>query len=206
MLKKFIILLSIFALGSTASVKHHKNHTITKTVTVTKTTKSECTGIGTGIINLSSTSIRPTCTVFSTMTVRPIETPTAVEGGSDSVANCLAIFNKFRASQNLPSFQSASQSEVDCANKAAAYDARMGYHSSFYSRMCPNARGQCECMPGVNGGGLENCINAYISEGPPGTQGQYPEQNHGHFKLITGDFQYVACGTDGNGFYTHNFY
>jgi hypothetical protein len=61
-------------------------------------------------------------------------------------------------------------------------------------------------MQGVNGGGLENCINAYISEGPPGTQGAYPEQNHGHWNIIVGDFKYVACGTDGNGFYTHNFY
>jgi hypothetical protein len=204
MLKKLIILLSIFAIGSTSSVqhrhhKHHKQHnaitTVTKHHTVTKTVNKPCNtdiGIGTGMTD-------------ETTFIEPQET-TVVEGGSNSVANCLTIFNKFRSSQNLPPFQSASQLEIDCANKAAVNDARMGYHNSFYNRMCPNARGQCECMRGVNGGGLENCINAYISEGPPGTIGQFPEQNHGHWLIITGNFKYVACGTDGNGFYTHNFY
>lgn len=205
MLKKLIVLLSIFTIGHTSSVKHHhkhhhKNHDITKTITVTKTLKSECTGIGTGITNFPS-SILP---IEETNTI--IEPQKTVIDDSDSVANCITIFNKFRLSQNLPPFQSASQSEIDCANKAAINDARMGYHNSFYSRMCPNARAQCECMRGVNGGGLENCINAYISEGPPGTQGQYPEENHDHWNIIVGDFTHVACGTDGNGFYTHNFY
>jgi hypothetical protein len=205
MLKKFIILLSIFAIGSTSGVqhRHHKHHnaittTVTKHHTVTKTVNKPCnTGIdiGTGITDEPTPTIEPQET-----------TTTVVEGGNDSVANCLAIFNKFRASQNLSPLQSATQSEIDCAHQAAAYDTRMGYHSSFYSRMCPYARAQCECMPGVNGGGLENCINAYISEGPPGTVGQFPGENHGHWNIIVGDFTHVACGTDGNGFYTHNFY
>ncbi len=220
MLKKFIILLSIFAIGSTTSVqhrhhKHHKHHnavtTVTKHHTVTKTINEPCitgTDIGTGITD-ETTFIEPQETTFiepqETTFIEPQETA-VVEGGSDSVANCLTIFNKFRASQNLPPFKSATQSEIECANKAAAYDAEMGYHSSFYNRMCPYAKSQCECMPGVNGGGLENCINAYISEGPPGTIGKYPEQNHGHYLILIGPYTHVACGTDGNGFYTHNFY
>lgn len=120
---------------------------------------------------------------------------------------CLRLFNNFRRSINLPLFESAPQSEIECANRAAINDAKIGYHHSFLTlRMCPNARSQCECMKGVNGGGLENCIKAYISEGPPGTIGMYPEQNHGHYKIISGNFKQVACGTDNNGFFTHNFY
>jgi hypothetical protein len=51
-------------------------------------------------------------------------------------------------------------------------------------------------MRGVGGGGLSGCINAYIAEGPGG----------GHFEILKGRYKSVACGTDGNGFYTHNFY
>ena len=126
-------------------------------------------------------------------------------GGGEDENACLAIFNKFRQSQNLPPFSAASQSDIDCANKAAQNDAAKGYHNSFYSKMCP-ASGQCECSRGVGGGGLANCIQAYISEGPPGTTGAYPQENHGHWNIITGKFSKVACGTDGNGFYTHNFF
>lgn len=254
MLKKLLILLSIFAIGTSSGVKRnhhynchkhiHRHKTVTKTIidyrhTVTKTVNLPCKtdvdiGFGTGIMeDLTTTEPQETMTTTepqetttdideTTTTIEPDETTieidettteidepqeTSVEqGGSDSIANCLKIFNKFRASQNLPPFKSATASEIECANKAAAYDARMGYHSSFYNRMCSYAKSQCECMPGVNGGGLENCINAYISEGPPGTIGQFPGENHGHWNIIVGDFTHVACGTDGNGFYTHNFY
>lgn len=128
----------------------------------------------------------------------------------NSQKHCLYLFNKLRSSQNLPLLQSAPQSEIDCANRAAVYDASAGYHASFGIRMCP-ASAQCECqktvglgLPGsVDGDPLQNCINAYIAEY---TQGLYPQENLGHWKIITGNFKYVACGTNGDGFYTHNFY
>lgn len=129
----------------------------------------------------------------------------------DSQEHCLYLFNQLRKSQNLPLLKSAPQSEIDCANKAAVYDASAGYHASIGIRMCPAASSQCECqktvgmgIPGsVAGDPLQNCINAYIAEY---TQGLYPQENLGHWKIITGNYNYVACGTDGNGFYTHNFY
>lgn len=128
----------------------------------------------------------------------------------DSQEHCLYLFNELRSSQNLPLFQSAPQSEIECANRAAVYDASAGYHASFGIRMCP-ASSQCECkktvgmgIPGsVPGDPLQNCINAYIAEY---TQGLYPQENLGHWKIITGNYKYVACGTNGDGFYTHNFY
>jgi hypothetical protein len=128
----------------------------------------------------------------------------------DSQEHCLYLLNKLRNSQNLPLLKSAPQSEIDCANRAAIYDASAGYHASFGIRMCA-ASSQCECkktvgqgIPGsVTGDPLQNCINAYIAEY---TQGLYPQENLGHWKIITGNYKSVACGTNGDGFYTHNFY
>jgi len=180
MLKNIILLLSVFMFGTSASALQ-KTKTVTKTVHHTKT---KCGG----------------STPTPTRAPTPQPTPKTHQG------ECLAIFNKFRKSLNLPPFQAAPQPEIECANRAAEYDASAGYHASFYRRLCPNAASQCECLNGVNGGGLKNCIDAYISEGPPGTVGMYPEQNHGHYKIITGNYRQVACGTDDNGFFTHNFY
>lgn len=185
MLKKAVLLLSsIFMFGTSASA-FQKTTTVTKTVRYTKT---KCPS-------------PPTTT-----TRRPPVSPTPTPKPTTHQGECLAIFNKFRKSLNLAPFTSAPQAEIECANRAAEYDASAGYHASFYRRLCPNAVSQCECLNGVNGGGLKNCIDAYISEGPPGTVGMYPEQNHGHYKIITGNYKKVACGTDDNGFFTHNFY
>lgn len=185
MLKNFIIFMSVFLLGTSESAA-----TLKKTTTVTKT------------VHHTKTKIVSKCaaTQVPTTTRQPKPTPTTHQ------EECMAIFNKFRKSLNLPPFTAAPQSEIECANRAAEYDASAGYHASFYRRLCPNAVSQCECLNGVNGGGLKNCIDAYISEGPPGTVGMYPEQNHGHYKIITGNYKKVACGTDDNGFFTHNFY
>lgn len=128
----------------------------------------------------------------------------------NSQKHCLYLFNKLRSSQNLPLLKSAPQSEIDCANRAAIYDASAGYHASFGIQMCA-ASSQCECQKTVGmgiagsvpGDPLQNCINAYIAEY---TQGLYPQENLGHWKIITGNYKYVACGTNGDGFYTHNFY
>lgn len=143
-------------------------------------------------------------------------TTTAVESAGDtkdlnSQEHCLYLFNKMRKSQNLPLFESATQEQIDCANKAAVYDAQAGYHASF-GRMCTGAASQCECMKNVGmnlpnadpNDPLKNCIEAYIAEH---TLNMWPELRKGHWLIITNpSFKYVACGTDGNGFYTHNFY
>ena len=34
----------------------------------------------------------------------------------------------------------------------------------------------------------------------------YYAQGMGHYRLMMSNFGSVACGTDGNGFFTHNFY
>lgn len=129
----------------------------------------------------------------------------------DSQEHCLKLFNDVRKSQNLPLFESATQSQITCADQAAVYDAQHGYHASFYQGMC-SPSSQCECMKNVGlgiegsvpGDPLQNCIMAYVAEF---SQGLYPEQNLGHWKIITSEkFSKVACGTDHNGFYTHNFY
>jgi hypothetical protein len=120
------------------------------------------------------------------------------------------MINNFRKTLNLKPLVAATQEQIDCANKSAINDAKNGYHDSVQKRMC-NISSQCECRKGVRGKdrtatGLQACINAYIDEGPPGTVGLFPETNHGHYKIITGDFKSVACGTDGDGFFTHNFF
>lgn len=213
MFKKLIFAsLIAMAFGKQHSAhKHHNHHpkTITKTITqtVTETQTSQNTGvIGSPIMYITKTvsDCQPT-DVYTTEDV-PTDVTDITTESTDSQTECLSYFNKFRASQNLPPLKRASDENIKCANQAAVNDAQKGYHNSFYSQMCPYARTQNECMNGVNGGGLKNCIDAYISEGPPGTQGAYPEQNHGHWIAMTGNWQYVACGTDGNGFFTHNFY
>ena len=170
--------------------------------------------------------------VYSTSTDEPTvtdESTTDSGSGDDSTdlnsqEHCLYLFNEMRKSQNLPLFESATQEQIDCADKAAAYDAQAGYHASFYNQMCGGTNNggsvpgdspasQCECQKNVGlydlpnadpNDPLKNCINAYIAEY---TLGFYPEQQLGHWKIITNpSFKYVACGTDNNGFYTHNFY
>lgn len=174
--------------------------------------------------------------VYSTSTDEPIVTDDSVsttdgesvsttDGGSgddsadlNSQEHCLYLFNEMRKSQNLPLFESATQEQIDCADNAAAYDAQAGYHASFYNQMCNlggqggSPASQCACMKNVGlydlpnadpNDPLKNCINAYIAEY---TLGFYPQENLGHWKIITGNFRSVACGTDGNGFYVHNFY
>lgn len=209
MLKKLVLLLGLFT-GVVVSTVDITTTIVTKTVTKHPiTTKTRYTTI----TKIPTTTVYKTkaCDGSDTTTSRiPVTTvnlyPTqSSSDGSDSPEHCLKIFNKFRVSQNLAPFKLASQPDIGCANRAAAYDAKAGYHTSFYARMCPTARAQCECQRGVGGGGLEACINAYIAEGPPGTVGAYPQENHGHWNIIVGSWTYVACGTDGNGFYTHNF-
>jgi len=130
----------------------------------------------------------------------------------DSQEHCLYLFNQLRKSQNLPLFESATDKQIACADKAAAYDASAGYHASFYGRICPGNFAQVECMKNVGidlpnfrpEDPLYNCIEAYIAEY---TLGKYPQEGLGHWKIITDPkFRSVACGTDGNGFYTHNLY
>ena len=167
-----------------------RNHNGGNTVTVTETVCED--------------DATPTDTTDTTDT-----TPTD-SADLDSQEHCLKLFNDVRKSQNLPLFESASQSQITCADQAAVYDAQHGYHASFYQGMC-SPRSQCECMKNVGlgiegsvpGDPLQNCVNAYVAEY---TQNMYPQENMGHWKIITGDFQILSCGTDHNGFYTHNFY
>lgn len=216
MLFKLFTLFSMFTLGLGASVdkRHHHGSNVQRpwnndygglfgqivTVTRTKTDTQPCTTVG------------PTETDTETDT----STEESHSGGGDSKdlnsqKHCLYLFNKFRKSQNLPLFKSATKEQIACANKAAAYDAGAGYHTSFYSQMCPGSASQCECLKGVGfgipesvpGDPLQNCIQAYIAEH---TYGLYPSQKEGHYLILIGNFKYVACGTDHDGFYTHNFY
>lgn len=209
MFKKLIfasLITMVFGKQYPAHHKHlHHIKTVTKTVTETQTETqiAQNTGaMGSPIMYITKTisQCKPTNVPINDDTTN---VDTTIQ---DSQMECLSYFNKFRASQNLPPLKRASEINVECANRAAVNDAIKGYHNSFYSRMCPYAKTQNECMNGVNGGGLKNCIDAYISEGPPGTQGAYPQENHGHWIAMTGNWQYVACGTDNKGFFTHNFY
>ena len=113
------------------------------------------------------------------------------QGGGD----CVSLINQFRQSKGLAPLVAASATQISCANTSASNDASRGYHNSF--GRC-SERAQCECMRGVGGpgAGISGCINAYIAEGPGG----------GHYQIISGNYKSVACGTDGNGFFTHNFY
>lgn len=119
-------------------------------------------------------------------------------GGKGNVGNggdCLSLINNFRRSKGLSALSAASASQQACANTSATNDASRGYHNSM--GRC-GERAQCECMKGVGGAGsgITGCINAYIAEGPGG----------GHYNIITGNYSSVACGTNGDGFFTQNFY
>lgn len=209
---KFITLLSliptlVYGADHTYTKTLRLTRTRTRTVTVTKSCASERQHKKTTTRYQTKTvCIKPT----STHTITPTHTQNNDDnndGVPASQRECLKYFNDFRKSIGVPTLKPAPESYIDCANRAAINDAARGYHNSFYSRMCTYARAQCECMKGVHGGGLKNCIDAYISEGPPGTIGQYPQENHGHYKIISSpDFTHVACGTDNDGFFTHNFY
>ena len=199
MLKEFIIgVASLLIIGVNGVTVTKTVHHV-KTVHHTKTASCKPTWeVGKGMVSDTNNNDNNNDD-NNTEDVIPLQPSTHQE-------ECLALFNKFRRSINLPLLTSAPQAEIDCTNMAAVNDAARGYHNSFYGRLCPNASSQCECSKGVNGGGLKNCIDAYISEGPPGTIGMYPQEDHGHYKIIAGNFRQLACGTDDNGFFTHNFY
>lgn len=123
----------------------------------------------------------------TTTTPVPTYTPPPVPTSND----CVDLINAFRSSLGLAKLKPATASQNQCANNSAANDRVYGYHNSF--GRC-SERGQCEC----NGQStVKQCIDAYISEGPGG----------GHYNILSGaNYISVACGTDGNRFYTHNFY
>jgi hypothetical protein len=137
-------------------------------------------------------STQSTQRIQRTQPIQPIQRTQPIQpivGG-----DCVSLINTFRAKQGVSPLVAATSEQIACANKSAAYDAAHGYHASFYSGMCPGSTGECECMRTSS---VATCINMYIAEGPGG----------GHFNILK-DPQYksVACGTDGNGFFTHNFY
>lgn len=139
----------------------------------------------------TTSSSRPTYTSSSrpTTTSRPTYT-TPTQTDDSYTSRCLKLVNDFRASLGLQPLVSASPQQIQCANNSAKNDLLRGYHNSF--GQC-SERGQCEC----NGyRTIDQCINAYISEGPGG----------GHYEILKGRYTSLACGTDGNTFYTHNFY
>lgn len=143
-----------------------KPTTTTKTQTPTSTTTTKI----------------PTVTRPTTSTPQPTS--------NDYITRCLKLVNDFRASLGLQPLVSATQQQIQCANNDAKNDLVRGFHNSF--GQC-SERGQCEC----NGyRTIDQCINAYISEGPGG----------GHYEILKGRYTSLACGTDGNTFYTHNFY
>lgn len=200
-------LFAIFALGTassavrgTSSVRSNSYH-FKHTVTVTKT-----------ITDCGGSTPTPTKNIIGLLSATPTPTPTSTTTDLNSEEHCLDLFNTFRASLGLAPFKAATVEQIDCANKAAKYDAVQGYHASFYGGLCPGAVSECECQKNVGlydlpnsdpADPLKNCINAYIAEK---TLGLYPQENLGHYRIITGNYQYLACGTDNNGFYTHNFY
>ncbi len=115
-------------------------------------------------------------------------------GGND----CLSLINAFRQKQGVPALTAATDAQTTCSNSSAVNDAAKGYHNSFGK--C-GEKGQCECSRGVRSKagetGLSGCVGAYIDEGPGG----------GHYEILKGaNYKSVACGTDGNGFFTHNFF
>lgn len=163
-----------------------KNTTITKHKYTTKTTTKTKT----------KTKTKPCTKTKTTETTTPTETtPTETTSTETSSfqSTCVDYLNKFRASIGKSALASATADQIACANKCAVYDAKAGFHASFYANMCPGGSGQCECMgtPSVTA-----CIDMYIREGPGG----------GHYDIIAGNIRSVACGQDGRGFITHNFY
>jgi len=135
-------------------------------------------------------TIQPMRTQSIQPTIQPLRTQPPIVGGND----CLSLINAFRKQQNVPPLVAATAEQIACANKCAANDTVKGFHDSFRSQMCPGDSGQCECS-GISS--VETCINMYIAEGPGG----------GHYEILRNpQYKILACGTDGKGFYTHNFY
>lgn len=128
----------------------------------------------------------------STTTTPPVPTPTYTPPPPVPTSNsCVDLINAFRSSLGLAKLKPATASQNQCADDSAVNDRTYGFHNSMGK--CPGVRGQCEC----NGQStVAQCINAYILEGPGG----------GHYNILRGAYTSVACGTDGNRFYTHNFY
>lgn len=154
----------------------HNFYIISKKPTTTTTTQHQ-------------TTVIPT-TTRTTTTTRPTTTTTSVPQDNTYTSRCLKLVNDFRASLGLQPLVQASSQQIQCANNSAKNDLLRGYHNSF--GQC-SERGQCEC----NGyRSIDQCIAAYISEGPGG----------GHYEILKGRYTSLACGTDGNTFYTHNFY
>lgn len=122
---------------------------------------------------------------------------TGTGGGDCASGDCVAMINCYRAKEGKPPLLPATEDENACANKSAAYDAAQGgFHASFKTKLCPTASSQCECR----GMDVARCTRTYYNEKFTG------EQNQGHYKIMMGDFKRVACGSDGKGFLTHNFY
>jgi hypothetical protein len=163
--------------------------TTTKKPTTTTKQPSSCPKQSTVTVTKKST-ITVTKQQQPTVTRQPTTTSTQQPTGSGD-NTCVSLINKFRTSQGVAPLTAATSQQIQCANNAAKNDLVRGYHNSF--GQC-SERGQCEC----NGyRTLDQCINAYISEGPGG----------GHYEIIkSSQYTSVACGTDGNTFYTHNFY
>lgn len=147
-----------------------------------------------------STTTTTTVPTDTTTTTTTTTTPTTGGGGGGGGGggDCLAIFNKYRAMEGKPPLQAATAEQIACANRVAANNAVQGYHA----QTCGGA--QCECMNGVRGPngetGLEGCVAAYYDEKRTGAQ------NMGHFLIMSGNYKTLACGTDGKGFYSHQFF
>lgn len=109
-------------------------------------------------------------------------------------SDCLTKINSFRQSKGLAPLSAAPAEKQACTNTSAQSDgAAQTFHGSFGK--C-GEKAQCEC----NGQStVEQCIQAYINEGPGG----------GHYEILKGNYSSVACGIaniNGRNFYTHNFY
>ncbi len=109
---------------------------------------------------------------------------------------CLDLINDFRKEMGVSPLK-IRKSKINCTNK----ESKLNFESHmFHTRfgMC-NENGQCECKGYQN---IENCINAYIAEGPGG----------GHYEILKSPrFTHVTCGKYklpyGNSYYyTQNFY
>ena len=131
MFKKFIVFASLLAvaMGKQPHKHHHGTKVHTKTVTVTETvTNTKGNGhIGTPIMYITKTLDCQPTDVQTDVTTDVQTDVTTVDGQTE----CLSYFNKFRASQNLPAFEQATQAQIDCANKAAVKYGQMGYHNRF---------------------------------------------------------------------------
>jgi len=163
------------------TTRYIKPITVTTTKYIKPTTK-----------HTTSTKHTTKHTTSTKHTTKHTTKPTTTTTTSSFQSTCINYLNKFRASIGKPALVSATADQIACADRSAINDASAGFHNSFYSRMC-SSNGQCECMgtPSVTA-----CIDMYIREGPGG----------GHYDIISGNSRAVACGQDGRGFITHDFY